>query len=706
MKTTRIAVVITVFCLLLSCVGYAKELPVTSPEDVGMSSEALARIKPAVQALVDDVKIPGASVIVARKGNIVFFETFGMMDKEAKKPMQKDTIFRIYSMTKPVTSVAVMMLYEEGRLKLDDPVSKYVPEFKGLKVYAESGKHEDQVRKMTVRDLLRHTSGLTYGFFGNTPVDKMYRAKNIFDWQSSLEDMVNKLSGIPLLNQPGTKWHYSVSTDVLGYLVQKVSGQSLDKFFEKRIFKPLDMKDTAFHVAGKKADRFAVCYGPKADGGLKVVDDSAESIYLKKPQLFSGGGGLVSTARDYMRFCQMLLNKGQLDGNRLLHSETVEMMTSNQLPDGIRRGNDVGFGFGFSVRIEDGKFPKGEYGWGGMASTHFWISPDDELIVVALSQRMPYSAQLENAAKSIIYDSIISTPVIFDTDLDSDVDDVGALATLHALANNGEAKILAVIVTSDDMHSPLCADAINTYFCRPDIPIGVNKKERLRSFSRYTKGIAEEYPRDLRSYDDAEDATSLYRKILASQPDNSVVIITVGHLTNLKNLLLSQADVHSPLDGVALVKKKVKLWSCMGGKYPSGKEPNFYRPDPGSTVVCVSRWPKQVVFSGVEIGNAIKTGGETFQKQESPNSPVRRAYELYNQFRGRSSWDQTAVLYAVRGGDKYWSIHTKGYNHVSADGSNEWRTSPDKDHGYLVKRTDPGELASIIDELMLQEPRK
>jgi len=300
-------------------------------------------------------------------------------------------------------------------------------------------------------------------------------------------------------------------------------------------------------------------------------------------------------------------------------------MTSNQLPDGVSRGNDGGFGLGFSVRIEDGEFPKGEYGWGGMASTHFWISPKDESIVVALSQRNPYSAQLENAVKSIIYDSITSTPVIFDTDLDSDVDDVGALATLHALANNGEAKILAVIVTSDDMHSPLCADAINTYFRRPDIPIGVNKKERLRSFSRYTKGIAEEYPHDLRSYDDAEDATLLYRKILASQPDNSVVIITVGHLTNLKNLLLSQADAHSPLDGIALVRKKVKLWSCMGGKYPGGKEPNFYRPDPDSTVVCVSRWPKQVVFSGAEIGSAIKTGGGTFQKQASPNSPVRRA---------------------------------------------------------------------------------
>ncbi|MGB2807170.1 MAG: nucleoside hydrolase [Sedimentisphaerales bacterium] len=240
-------------------------------------------------------------------------------------------------------------------------------------------------------------------------------------------------------------------------------------------------------------------------------------------------------------------------------------------------------------------------------------------------------------ASKIINPHKTGTPIIFDTDLDSDVDDVGALAVLHALANNEEAKILGIIVTSDDMYSPLCADAINTYFRRPDIPIGVSKNTKLRSFSRYTKSIAEEYPHDLRSYGDAENAISLYRRILTSQPDNSVHIVTVGHLTNLKNLLLSQADTHSPLGGIALVEKKVKLWSCMGGKYPKGKEPNFYRPDPGSTVVCVSHWPKQVVFSGAEIGSAIKTGGETFRKQTSLQGPVSRAYELYNRFRGRSS---------------------------------------------------------------------
>jgi CubicO group peptidase (beta-lactamase class C family) len=398
--------------MIFSCIGFTRELPVTSPENVGMSSEKLARAKSSVQALIDNEKIAGASIIIARKGKIVLSETFGMMDQKAKKSMQPDTIFRIYSMSKPITSVAAMMLYEQSKLKLDDPISKYIPEFKGLKVYSESGKHDAQLREMSVRDLFRHTSGLTYGYFGNTAVDKMYRANGVLNQKSSLQDMINKLSGIPLLYQPGTKWHYSVSTDVLGYLVQKVSGQSLNEFFRQNIFEPLDMNDTAFYVPNEKANRFAACYGPGQNGGLKIVDEPTESRYLTQANLFSGGGGLVSTARDYMRFSQMLLNKGQLDGKRLLRSETIEMMTSNQLPDTVKRGGGEGFGLGFSVRLRDGRFPQGEYGWGGAASTHFWISPKDELIVIALSQYMPFSSQLQNAVKSIIYDSILNERLV------------------------------------------------------------------------------------------------------------------------------------------------------------------------------------------------------------------------------------------------------------------------------------------------------
>ncbi|MBE0536193.1 MAG: nucleoside hydrolase [Phycisphaerae bacterium] len=296
--------------------------------------------------------------------------------------------------------------------------------------------------------------------------------------------------------------------------------------------------------------------------------------------------------------------------------------------------------------------------------------------------------------------------VIFDTDLDSDVDDVGALAVLHALADMGEATILAVILTTEDIYAASCADALNTYFGRPDIPIGVCRQQKMRSFSRYTKLVAEEYPHDLKSHEEAEDGGKLYRKILAGQPGGSVAIVTVGHLTNLKNLLLSGPDEHSPLNGLELVKKKVKLWSCMGGNYPRGKEPNFYRPDPESTAICVARWPGTVVFSGGEIGNPIKTGGAVLKEQGSPGSPVRRAYDLYNAFAGRASWDQTAVLYAVRGCGAYWSLHSEGYNHVSADGSNEWRPSPDKPHAYLVEKMAPAELAKVIDALMLHEPRR
>ena len=412
MKITRKTRLVIVLTLILSYLSFAGELPVTSPENAGMSSEKLARVKSSVQALIDNEKMAGASIIVARKGKIVLSETFGMMDKKANKSMQPDTIFCIYSMSKPITSVAAMMLYEQGKLKLDDPISKYIPEFKGLKVYSESGKLDDQVRQMSVRDLLRHTSGLTYGFFGNTAVDKMYMANGVLNRKSSLQAMINKLSGIPLLYQPGTKWHYSVSTDVLGYLVQKVSGQPLNEFFRQNIFEPLDMKDTAFYVPNEKVNRFAACYGPGQNGGLRIVDEPTQSRYRTRANLFSGGGGLVSTARDYMRFSQMLLNKGQLDGKRLLRSETVEMMTSNQLPDSVKRCDGEGFGLGFSVRLRDGRFPQGEYGWGGAASTHFWISPKDELIVIALSQYMPFSSQLQNAVKSIIYDSILTERLV------------------------------------------------------------------------------------------------------------------------------------------------------------------------------------------------------------------------------------------------------------------------------------------------------
>ncbi|MBN2130681.1 MAG: beta-lactamase family protein [Sedimentisphaerales bacterium] len=406
MRMTRTRMTIVALCFVLSCSGYAGQIVLDRPQDVGMSPEKLAQVSPAVQDLVDAEKIAGASVVVARRGKVVFFETFGVMDKEAGKPVAEDTIFRFYSMTKPVTSVAVMMLVEQGKIKLDDPVSKYIEPFKNLKVYDESGTPVEATREVTVRDLLRHTSGLTYGYFGNTAVDKMYRNRGVLDREASLQDMAAKLGEIPLLYQPGTKWHYGVSTDVLGYLVEKVSGESLDAFFRNRIFGPLGMKDTGFHVPPEKVDRFAVCYSPMPGQGLTISDDPRKSQFLQKPGLLSGGGGLVSTIGDYLQFCRVLANKGELDGKRLLRTETVEMMTRNQLPESVSWMGQ-GFGLGFSVWLTENKYGAGEYGWGGAASTHFWIHPKHELIVIALSQLMPYSNQLADAVRPLVYEAIV-----------------------------------------------------------------------------------------------------------------------------------------------------------------------------------------------------------------------------------------------------------------------------------------------------------
>ncbi len=296
--------------------------------------------------------------------------------------------------------------------------------------------------------------------------------------------------------------------------------------------------------------------------------------------------------------------------------------------------------------------------------------------------------------------------IIFDTDMDSDCDDVGALAMLHALADQGETVILAVIATTNDRWSPSCTDAINTYYGRPDIPIGVldPKSAGHGKRSRYTGTVAKACPHDLRAYNEAEEAVTVYRRTLAAQPDKSVVIVTVGHLTSLARLMKSGPDKHSPLTGMELIVKKVRLWSCTGGRFPKGKDPNFYRPDPASTVYSVGHWPTEVVFCGNQIGDVIKTGARLIET--SSKNPVRIGYETYFRSPGKSrqSWDQIAVLFAVRGLSDYWNIETTGYCHVFPDGSNEWRSSPDKSQSYLKLKMSVKKLSRVIEDLMIKGP--
>jgi CubicO group peptidase (beta-lactamase class C family) len=398
----------------------AGELPTAKPGEVGLDADKIQQAHTAVKALIEKKDMAGAVIAVARNGKIVMFDALGETEAGSGKPMKQDTIVRIYSMTKPITTVAAMMLVEEGKIRLDDPVASYLPEFKNLRVHAgktDSDESVEVTREPTIRDLMRHTAGLTYGAFGDGPVDKIYRAKNVLSRESTLKDMTEKLGKTPLMFQPGTRWHYSVATDVLGRVVEVASGKPLDEFFAERIFTPLDMRDTGFYVPADKLDRFAASHGLDKDKKLTATERAGKSRYRAKPKLLSGGGGLVGTARDYLRFCQMLLNGGELDGVRILTKGTIAEMTKNQLPEEAMRTRnngktDVGdgFGLGFSVRVGQddpvaGRFVN-EYAWGGAASTHFWIAPQQELVVVALEQFMPNRPMLKDAIKPLIYQAV------------------------------------------------------------------------------------------------------------------------------------------------------------------------------------------------------------------------------------------------------------------------------------------------------------
>jgi CubicO group peptidase (beta-lactamase class C family) len=376
-------------------------------EKRGLVPERLTRIEVRFNADVGEGIIPGAVALIARHGRLAYLESFGFRDREKQLPMAADSIFRIASMTKPMVSVAVMMLVEEGRIRLVNPISTYLPELQqlqvGVEVAATGGNPELRLepvrREMTVQDLLRHTSGLTYGQFGDSLVKQAYRAANLFDPNQTSAEFISKLSKLPLQNQPGEVWDYSMSTDVLGRLVEVISGMDLDRFIETRITAPLGMYDTGFMVATEKADRVAE---PQIDPRTGKRPAMPRDLRLR-PRFLSGGGGMVSTAPDYLRLAQMLLNGGELDGARILSRKTVALMTSDHLPPGIRFSASTrsqfeessptpefgqGFGLGFCVRKEPGRNPGpgsvGDFYWSGVHGTYFWVDPQEQLVGVLM----------------------------------------------------------------------------------------------------------------------------------------------------------------------------------------------------------------------------------------------------------------------------------------------------------------------------------
>lgn len=412
-----------------------------SANSAGMSESALRRVDAHLKTrYLDTGRFPGTQLLVHRRGQLVHSSVQGYADLGRKTPMADDTIVRIYSMTKPITSVAFMMLVEEGRVALDEPVHKYIPEWKNLGVF-QAGAYpafltRPPTRPMMIVDLLRHTSGLTYGFQQRGNVDAAYRERKIGEVEKAgtLQTMIEDLAKIPLEFSPGEAWNYSVSTDVIGYLIQIISGKPFEQFLKERIFDPLGMTDTGFHVPADKVSRFAACYSAdpqgaltfhatERKGGMTLQDDPATSSFLTPPAFVSGGGGLCSTAADYLKFCHALLNGGELDGVRLIGPKTLALMTTNHLPGGrdlpeMSRSmfseatyNGIGFGLGFSVTMDPAKTlipgSPGEYAWGGAATTSFWIDPAEELIAIFMTQVLPSSAYpVRRELRTMIYSAI------------------------------------------------------------------------------------------------------------------------------------------------------------------------------------------------------------------------------------------------------------------------------------------------------------
>lgn len=413
------AITSLLFVAVFAPVVGADTLKIVKPESVGMSSVALKRIDQFTRNNIESGKHVGFVSMIARHGKIVHFEASGRMGLDNDAPIKKDTLFRIYSMTKPVTTVAAMMLYEEGRFQLSDPISKYMPEFKNLQVFHEKGNKPAQ-REITIEQLMTHTAGFSYGFDNIHPVNKLYNSSAIFA-ASDLTEFTQRLAKLPLRFEPGTRYYYSVATDVLGALVERVSGQSLDSFFQQRIFAPLGMADTFFSVPAEKLDRLATNHVWDYENNVIALVPPERRRSYQNVSLFSGGGGLVSTAMDYMKFCEMLRAGGRYNGARLLGPKTVQYMAMNQLSDKVRNegaeeypamhlypGQSFGLGFGVITNpgLSQVVSSKGEYSWGGAADTKFWIDPEEDLVAILMTQLLRAPGETRYQMKVATYQAL------------------------------------------------------------------------------------------------------------------------------------------------------------------------------------------------------------------------------------------------------------------------------------------------------------
>jgi len=391
------------------------------PEQAGFSSSRLYRVNDLMNRYVESGKLAGVVTCLARRGKIFHQENFGYQNLETKTPVSYDSIFRIYSMTKPITSTALMMLYEDALFNLTDPISQYIPAFKEVKVWKADGEWENPSRPITVQDLLRHTAGLSYGVSedSNSPVDKLYGEADLFNTGITNAEMVSRVANLPLMFHPGEKWHYSVATDVAGFLVEVLSGKSLGDYMQEKIFDPLGMVDTAFHIDPAKLDRFCTLYGKTEHSDFGVLDTTQASEFLPPVSLQSGGAGLISTIPDFLNFTQCIMNQGELKGIRLLGPKTVELMTCNHLPlslipiafEGTEPMLGMGFGLGFGVMLDPAQSgvmgSVGDCSWGGYAETYFWNDPQEELIAMFMTQYLPSQTYpIRKEFRTVVYQAL------------------------------------------------------------------------------------------------------------------------------------------------------------------------------------------------------------------------------------------------------------------------------------------------------------